>query len=134
MSIQETTMFVVPMGLGGSGLACNLDLNSAMIKSLLNQGFERSDICRSFWDLFSRIPIEIVEKHIPSERKWWQFYKSKHKTVYEYKNLEFKLDVLNCINNSKPLKKDLARIKTYIDRLPLKTKMIISLDTFKLQK
>ena len=134
MIITDTTMFVIPdlSSLGYfSGFAVNLEIGSPKISCLFEKGFERSTICEAFRGLFSKIPSEIVSREIPQEKKWWQFYKSKSKTVYEEKNLIFKLRVLNYINKDEPLENDdIEKIKALYNTLSPNIREVIPLDFF----
>ena len=132
MIIFDTTMFVIPSIFGFyPGLAVNLNLESPIVSFLLEKGFDRGAVCKAFRELFSKIPSEIISKEIPQERKWWQFYKSKSKIVYEDNNLSYKLRVLSFINEGKALEEgDIEKIKALYLTLSPEIRKVIPLELF----
>lgn len=118
MIYTNTTMFVVPDMVTFNptyGLRYELDLKGPIVAHLVNMGFDTNSICEAFRKLFDLIPREIISKKIfRHNRKWWQLYEARYKTVYEDKNLEFKLRLLNYINTGEFLKRtDIERLRHY---------------------
>lgn len=137
MIISINTMFVIPTsGFVMGGIPCNLITESSRISRLTNMGIDSASVCKAFRELFDEIHIDVITKEIPVEnRKRWQIFKSKYRTVFEFKNLDVKIRILNYLNDNGTLfDEDVSYLSNIYKRLPPKTRSVIPFDIFTARK